>query len=92
MFERRAFQALAEIEKGLREVRQIVQAVIAHVCESVPEPRLLTVPQAAACLAVTDRTVAALVARKELPSVKLGRRRLIKVADLDAFVEGLPAE
>ncbi len=37
-------------------------------------------------LGLSARTIANLVARNELPSRKVGRRRLIAVRDLEAFV------
>jgi excisionase family DNA binding protein len=37
-------------------------------------------------LGLSLRTIANLIARKELPSRKVGRRRLITVRDLEAFV------
>jgi excisionase family DNA binding protein len=42
--------------------------------------------EAARRLGLSARTVATLVARCELPSRKVGRRRLIPVAALEAFI------
>lgn len=39
-------------------------------------------------LGLSARTVANLIARNELPSRKVGRRRLIAVRDLEEFVRG----
>ena len=44
------------------------------------------VPEAARRLGVSPRTVATLVARKELPSRRIGRRRLILVRALEEFL------
>jgi excisionase family DNA binding protein len=44
------------------------------------------VPEAARRLGLSPRTVATLVARRELPSRKVGRRRIIPVAALEAFI------
>lgn len=43
--------------------------------------------EAARRLGVSERTVATLVARKELPSRRIGRRRVIPVASLQAFLK-----
>jgi excisionase family DNA binding protein len=46
----------------------------------------VSVQEAARRLSVSERTVASLVSRKELPSRKIGRRRVICVADLERFL------
>jgi len=46
--------------------------------------------EAARRLGLSARTVATLVLRHELPSRKVGRRRIIPVAALEAFVRGDP--
>lgn len=51
-------------------------------------PLFLTIPQAAAELNVSPRTVAARLAAGEIASITIGRRRLIPRAALDAFVSG----
>lgn len=48
------------------------------------------IAEAARRLGLSIRTVATLVARRELASRKVGRRRLIPVAALEAFVRGEP--
>ena len=45
--------------------------------------------EAARRLGLSARTVATLVLRRELPSRKVGRRRIIPVAALEAFVRDL---
>ena len=44
------------------------------------------VPEAARRLGLSIRTVATLIARRELPSRKVGRRRLIPVGALELFL------
>jgi excisionase family DNA binding protein len=44
--------------------------------------------EAARRLGLSARTVASLVLRRELPSRKVGRRRIIPVVELEAFVRG----
>jgi excisionase family DNA binding protein len=44
------------------------------------------VPEAARRLGLSARTVATLVARRELSSRKVGRRRIIPIAALEAFI------
>lgn len=46
----------------------------------------VSVAEAARRLSLSVRTVSSLVARKELPSRKIGRRRVICVADLERFL------
>jgi excisionase family DNA binding protein len=43
-------------------------------------------PEAARRLGLSTRTVATLIARQELPSRKVGRRRIIPVVALEAFL------
>ena len=49
---------------------------------------MLAVPvsEAARRLSLSPRTVASLIATKELPSVKVGRRRLVTVRALESFL------
>jgi excisionase family DNA binding protein len=47
----------------------------------------LTVRETAAKLKVTERFVAKLIAQRVLPSYQLGRRRLIRQAALQSFIE-----
>jgi excisionase family DNA binding protein len=51
---------------------------------------VLAVPmcEAARRLGLSQRTVATLVLRRELPSLKVGRRRIVPVPALEAFVRG----
>ncbi len=48
------------------------------------------IPEAARRLGLSTRTVAALVSRHELPSRKVGRRRIIPVVALEAFIRRDP--
>jgi excisionase family DNA binding protein len=52
------------------------------------EQLAVNIPEAARRLGLSIRTVATLVSRRELPSRKVGRRRIIPVAALEAFVRG----
>jgi excisionase family DNA binding protein len=49
--------------------------------------RLLSLDQAAERLSITPRYLQMIVAHGDLPTVRIGRRRLVRVADLDAFVK-----
>ena len=50
-------------------------------------PRLaLSVPEAAQAIGVSEREVWRLIARGELPVVRIGRRTLVHVAALDSFL------
>lgn len=53
------------------------------------EPILLTIRDVARLLSLTDYQVKALVARGELPAVKLGASWRLKAADVRAYVEAL---
>lgn len=55
-------------------------------------PLLVDLRQASALLSVSSRAVQQLVYDGHLPSVKVGRRRLIASADLEAFVDRLRQE
>ncbi len=48
------------------------------------------IAEAARRLGVSTRTLATLVAQKEIPSRTVGRRRIIPVAALEAFVNRIP--
>jgi excisionase family DNA binding protein len=54
------------------------------------EQLAVSIPEAARRLGLSIRTVATLVSRRELASRKVGRRRIIPVAALEAFVRGEP--
>ena len=60
--------------------------------ESIPEEQMIdnvlavNIPEAARRLGLSQRTVATLVLSRELPSRKVGRRRIIPVVALEAFV------
>src|SRR5262249_46933447 len=47
----------------------------------------VNIPEAARRLGLSTRTVAALVSRQELPSRKVGRRRIIPVEAVEAFLK-----
>jgi excisionase family DNA binding protein len=54
------------------------------------EQLAVSIPEAARRLGLSIRTVATLVARRELRSRKVGRRRIIPVAALESFIRGDP--
>lgn len=51
----------------------------------------VTVPEAARLTSLSLRKINYLIADGTIPSVKVGRRRLIRVADLEAFLDGAAA-
>lgn len=52
---------------------------------------VLSIAETATALAVSQRHVARLLARQELPSIKIGRRRLIRREALKAWIQGREA-
>jgi excisionase family DNA binding protein len=50
-------------------------------------PRLLRIQDAARYLSCTNTFIETLIREKTVPSFILGKRRLIDVVDLDAFVD-----
>jgi len=50
-------------------------------------PLVVAIPEAARRLGIGRSTVWALIARGSLPVVRIGGRTLVRVNDLDAFVE-----
>jgi excisionase family DNA binding protein len=56
---------------------------------SRPDPLLIRVEEAARLLSVARSTVYELVERGEFPSVKVGRNRRIRYADLAEWAAGL---
>ena len=57
-----------------------------------PERLLLTVPQVADALGGLARSyVYVLLSRGDIPTVKIGKRTLIRATDLDNYVKSLPS-
>ena len=57
-----------------------------------PEKLLLTVPQVANALGgIARSSVYVLLSRGDIPTVKIGRRTLIRAGDLEKFVKSLPS-
>jgi len=55
------------------------------------EPLAYSIPQAAAALSVSERQIYILAERDGLPTVKIGGRRLVRVADLKQWLAAKPA-
>jgi len=55
------------------------------------EPLAYSIRQCAAALSVSERQIYVLAERDGLPTVKIGGRRLIRVADLRAWLAAQPA-
>lgn len=55
------------------------------------EPGALSLEEVARTLGVSQRHVARLIARKELPSLRIGRRRLVRDESLSAWLAGKEA-
>jgi excisionase family DNA binding protein len=60
--------------------------------DMVPGQLLLTIPDAARCLAISRAYAYRLVQRGQLPTIRLGRSRRVSRAALEAYVERLTRE
>ena len=56
-----------------------------------PEKLALSVAETAAALSVSERQVYVMMERDGLPSIRLGGRRLVRVADLKQWLASQPA-
>jgi excisionase family DNA binding protein len=56
------------------------------------EPLAYSIRQCAAALSVSERQIYILAERNGLPTCKIGGRRLIRVADLRAWLAAQPAD
>ena len=54
-----------------------------------PGPKLLSIAEVAIQLGVAVGTISELIASGRIPSVKIGRRRLVEYAELDRYVESI---
>jgi excisionase family DNA binding protein len=61
-----------------------------HAQTAPPTRRLYSIAEVAQLLSVTTKHVYALAYNGELPTVKLGRRRLVPAEGLDRFIAALP--
>lgn len=50
-------------------------------------PLLLGISKVATCMDVSVRTVWSWILNKKLPTIHVGRRRLIRLSDLERFIE-----
>ncbi len=57
--------------------------------ETIQEPALLRVEEAARRLGLSRSKTYSLVLTGELPSVSIGRSRRVRTADLERWIEGL---
>jgi excisionase family DNA binding protein len=55
--------------------------------EPTPEPLLVSERKAGSTLGVSARTIFNMVARGDLKAVRIGKRKLISVASIRAFIE-----
>jgi excisionase family DNA binding protein len=77
----------AAVQQALREELPRALAELRGSSASAPATELLGVAAAARRLGLRTGTVYKMAARGELPSHKIGGRRLFAPADLDAFAE-----
>jgi excisionase family DNA binding protein len=91
---------LAQLDQLFHTLRWVNQGQPGSSIDSAPAlsdaapvaPRLLTIEQTAAVLAVSTSTVKRLIARGELPAVTVGvGNSRVRVSDIDRYVAGLAA-
>jgi excisionase family DNA binding protein len=56
---------------------------------SAGPPLLLSIVEAAACLGISRAHFYEILGQHDLPTVKLGRRRMVRSRDLESFVASL---
>lgn len=98
----KARQALQKLPDSLQEsAAQIVAAwletharpaINAYVDERTNRPILVGIARAARLTDLSESTVERMLADGYLPTVKVGARRLIRLADLERWAEGLPVD
>lgn len=69
----------------------MVQEAVQKCSPPDPEPLAITIPRAAKLLSLSERQIYYLISDGALPSIKIGRRRLIRVDHLKAFIEAAAA-
>jgi excisionase family DNA binding protein len=86
---RAAASRIAAVELDLAEARTALaaaEAAVAAAKQSVPVPNAYTTEQVAQSLGLSRSTVAEMVRRGDIRSVKLGGARRVFRADLDAYI------
>jgi excisionase family DNA binding protein len=58
----------------------------------IPPRRLLTIAQASAYLALSEREIYNMISNGELPAVAHRRRRMLDIRDLEAWIAGHKAD
>jgi len=91
---RAAQERLAAAEHALAETHEALAAVARELASGAPTaspPDALTILQVAAALGLGRATVAELIRRGEIASVKIGGARRVFRADLDGYIASLRA-
>jgi len=86
-----ALAGLAGARALLDQLRDAVAQVTDARANHFERPRLYTVAQAAAALALSESKVVKMVGSGELASVKIGAARRIPAVVIDAYLDGLAA-
>jgi excisionase family DNA binding protein len=89
---RAAAARIAAVEHDLAEARTALaaaEAAVAAVHQSVPAPDAYTTEQVAHALGLSRSTVAEMLRRGDIRSVKLGGARRVFRADLDVYIAGV---
>lgn len=96
LFLRWRLRTTTALERPSADCRLDVGEIVRALCRGLPPPDqprsraadgLLTIPQAAQILAVSNSTIRSWLSQHRLPAVKLGRSVRIKEADVRKFIE-----
>lgn len=97
-----ARQALQKLPDSLQESTAAIvsawletharPAIADYVEDRATRPILIGIPRAARLTDLSEATIERMLADGFLPTVKVGARRLIRLADLERWAEGLPVD
>lgn len=73
-------------------LHELAEAIREEVREAEARPRLLSVDEAADALGISRTSLYQAIRSGSLRTVRLGRRRMVAPADIDALISGTPGE
>ncbi len=78
---------MSDVEGELRRVRLGLEAVLRRLESRLSQPVAVSMQDAAWSLGLGDTKFSELVRRKEIPTFRVDRRRLVRVADLEEWAQ-----